>query len=69
MTRKQAELIVLFANHNMNVTDTAKVLYYHRNTLIYHLDKIMRDTGLNPRRFMDLVELLRMAQEVIEHGD
>lgn len=69
MTREQAEIIVAFANHNMNASATARVLYYHPNTLGYHLDKIKHDTGLNPRRFMDLVELLRMAQEVIEHGD
>lgn len=69
MTREQAEIIVVFANHNMNASATGRVLYYHHNALDRRLDKIKYDTGLNPRRFMDLVELLRMAQEVIEHGD
>lgn len=33
-----------------------------------HLDKVKRQTGLDPRRFYDLVELVKMAQEVLESG-
>ena len=32
------------------------------------MDKVKRQTGLNPRRFYDLVELVKMAQEVLESG-
>lgn len=38
----------------------------HRNTVLYHLDKVKRQTGLDPRRFYDLVELVKIAQEVLE---
>ena len=32
------------------------------------MDKVKRQTGLDPRRFYDLVELVKMAQEVLENG-
>lgn len=32
------------------------------------LEKWKRQTGLDPRRFYDLVELVKMAQEVLENG-
>lgn len=52
----------------MNVTDVTRAIFTHRNTVLYHLDKVKRQTGLDPRRFYDLVELVRMAQEVLENG-
>lgn len=50
----------------MNVTDVARAIFAHRNTVLYHLNKVKRQTGLDPRRFYDLVELVKMAQEVLE---
>lgn len=52
-------IIHSFAKNNMNVTNTAHELFFHRNTICYHLDKIERVTGLNPFRFYDLIELLK----------
>ena len=34
-------------------TETAKKLYINRNTLIYRLNKIQKDTGLDLRKFDD----------------
>lgn len=42
----------------MNVVQTGKELYMHSNTLKYHLEKIHRETGLNPNKFNDLRKLL-----------
>lgn len=42
-----------FLNNSLNVSETARVLYLHRNTLIYRLDKIEKATGLNIRKFSD----------------
>ena len=50
----------------MNVTDVARAIFTHRNTVLYHLNKVKQQTGLDPRRFYDLVELVKMAQEVLE---
>lgn len=36
---------------NLNISDTAKKLYIHRNTLIYRLDKIKKEAGLDIRIF------------------
>ena len=59
---------IRMANHNMNVTDVARAIFTHRNTVLYHLNKVKQQTGLDPRRFYDLVELVKMAQEVLENG-
>lgn len=44
-----------FLQSNLNVSETARNLYMHRNTLLYRLDKIEKATGLNIRLFPDAV--------------
>lgn len=44
-----------FLENSLNVSETARKLYLHRNTLMYRLDKIERATGLNIRKFGDAV--------------
>ena len=44
-----------FLNNNLNISETARILYMHRNTLMYRLDKIERSMGLNIRKFTDAV--------------
>ncbi|PKK95860.1 MAG: hypothetical protein CVV59_01510 [Tenericutes bacterium HGW-Tenericutes-4] len=41
---------VFFAN-DLNLSATSKNAYMHRNTLIYRLEKIRRDIGLNLKNF------------------
>ncbi|MFD7525663.1 helix-turn-helix domain-containing protein [Paenibacillus chitinolyticus] len=43
-----------------NVSETAKKLYIHRNTLLYRLDKFKNETGLDVRAFHDAV-LVKLA--------
>ncbi|MGZ0039155.1 PucR family transcriptional regulator [Paenibacillus ottowii] len=45
----------IFFQLDCNVSETAKRLYVHRNTLIYRLDKIKQETGLDVRTFNDAV--------------
>lgn len=40
-----------FFEHNLNVSETARKLFVHRNTLVYRLDKIHKITGLDLRKF------------------
>lgn len=40
-----------FVNSGLNISDAAKKLYVHRNTLIYRLEKISKDTGYDIRDF------------------
>ena len=44
-----------FLQCSLNVSETARNLYMHRNTLLYRLDKIEKATGLNIRLFPDAV--------------
>ncbi len=45
--------IDIFFQCNLNITDASQKLYIHRNTLIYRLDKILRITGYDIRKFND----------------
>jgi sugar diacid utilization regulator len=40
-----------FVNCDLNISDASRKLYIHRNTLIYRLDKIYKDTGYDIREF------------------
>lgn len=42
-----------FIKHSLNISEAARSMYMHRNTLIYRLDKIEKMTGLNIRNFND----------------
>lgn len=44
-----------FLSTSLNVSETSRDLYMHRNTLLYRLDKIEKATGLNIRLFPDAV--------------
>ncbi len=44
-----------FLESSLNVSETSRTLYMHRNTLLYRLDKIEKATGLNIRQFSDAV--------------
>ena len=44
-----------FLSASLNVSETSRALYMHRNTLLYRLDKIEKATGLNIRLFPDAV--------------
>ena len=37
------------------MSETARKLFVHRNTLVYRLDKVQRQIGLNLRSFDDAV--------------
>ncbi len=42
-----------FFENNLNVSETARQLYIHRNTLVYRIERIQESTGLNLRNFDD----------------
>lgn len=42
-----------FVNCDLNISDAARKLYVHRNTLIYRLDKIAKETGFDIRNFKE----------------
>ena len=42
-----------FFENNLNVSETARQLFVHRNTLVYRLEKLQKSTGLDIRNFED----------------
>ena len=56
-----------FLDNSLNVSETARKLYLHRNTLTYRLDKIERATGLNIRKFQEAVtfRLITILSKII----
>lgn len=42
-----------FFDNNLNVSETSRQLYIHRNTLVYRLEKLQKSTGLDVRVFED----------------
>lgn len=47
--------IYSFFENNLNVSETSKKLFIHRNTLVYRLEKIKRLTGLDLKKFEDAI--------------
>ena len=44
-----------FFENSLNVSETSRQLYIHRNTLVYRLEKIKKLTGLDLREFEDAI--------------
>ncbi len=44
-----------FFENNLNVSETSRKLFVHRNTLVYRLDKIKKLTGLDLREFENAI--------------
>jgi len=59
-----------FFENNLNVSETSRQLYVHRNTLVYRLDKIQKVTGLDLRRFDDAIifKFAMLVKRYIESG-
>lgn len=49
-----------FFENSLNLSETARQLYIHRNTLVYRLDKVQRMIGLDLRAFDDAVTFKMM---------
>lgn len=47
--------ITKFFENDLNVSETARELFIHRNTLIYRLDKLQKLTRLDLRKFTDAI--------------
>ena len=53
LSDEMLQTIETFLESDLNLSDTARKLYIHRNTLIYRLDKVLEHTGLDLRRLDD----------------
>ena len=55
-----------FFENNLNVSETARQLYIHRNTLVYRLEKLQKSTGLDIRVFEDALTF-KIAMMVVNY--
>ena len=55
-----------FFENNLNVSETSRQLFIHRNTLVYRLDKIQKQTGLDIRIFEDSITF-KIAMMVVKY--
>lgn len=62
------ETINKFFENNLNVSETSRKLYVHRNTLVYRLEKIKKITGLDLREF-DHAIVFKVAMMVKQYLD
>ena len=62
------ETINKFFGNNLNVSETSRKLYVHRNTLVYRLEKIKKMTGLDLREF-DHAIVFKVAMMVKQYLD
>ncbi|WP_202081059.1 PucR family transcriptional regulator [Caldalkalibacillus salinus] len=59
-TRKDQDLlhtIQVFLQENLNISEAAKQLFIHRNSMQYRLDKFTEKTGMDIRKFEDAVKV------------
>jgi len=47
--------VMKFFENDLNVSETSRELYIHRNTLVYRLDKLQKMTKLDLRKFSDAI--------------
>ena len=55
-----------FFENSLNVSETSRQLYIHRNTLVYRLDKLQKATGLDLRVFEDAITF-KIALMVVKY--
>ncbi len=55
-----------FFENSLNVSETARQLYIHRNTLVYRLEKLQKSTGLDIRVFDDALTF-KIAMMVVSY--
>ncbi len=55
-----------FFENSLNVSETSRQLYIHRNTLVYRLDKLEKSTGLDLRVFEDAITF-KIALMVVKY--
>lgn len=55
-----------FFENSLNVSETSRQLFIHRNTLVYRLDKIQKSTGLDLRVFEDAITF-KIALMVVKY--
>lgn len=65
-TEENIVTIQKFFENNLNISETARQLFVHRNTLVYRLERLEKAIGLDIRKFEDAMTF-KMAMMVLSH--
>jgi len=68
LTPEMMETIQVYFSNDLNFSTTARQLFIHRNTLLYRMEKIRRETGLDLRKFEDAA-VFRIIMGLRENGN
>lgn len=63
LTEDDIAILRAYADCDMNGAHTAKCLKYSSNAIFYHLTRTQDKTGIDPRTFWGLTELLELLKE------
>ena len=66
LMKRHLTTINKFFENSLNVSETSRQLYIHRNTLVYRLDKLQKSTGLDLRVFEDAITF-KIALMVVKY--
>lgn len=69
LSRTNALIIRAMAENRLRAHTAAKALHYSRTNVDYHLQRIRKLTGKDPRDFFDMCELLPVAREILEQEE
>ncbi|KNY27350.1 helix-turn-helix domain-containing protein [Pseudobacteroides cellulosolvens] len=63
--------VLKFFENNQNVSETARAMYLHRNSVVYRLDKVQRLTGLDIRIFNEAVifKIALMVKKYLDYSE
>ena len=68
MTERQREIVLGYAECDMNAVETGRKLYLSCVAVGYHLNQIKKTTGIDPRSFYGLCKLVQMAKQIGGEG-
>lgn len=63
LTPDDKRVVMALADANMNVALAGRRENYVRTTIVYHLVSVRTKTGLDPKNFHDLAQLVQMIEE------
>ena len=58
LSEKEVAVLDAYARCGMRISRAAKELFYSNGSIIYYFKKVKKKTGLDPRNFYELAELL-----------
>src|SRR5699024_1103600 len=69
--QEMLQTLHMFFKYHLNISETAKHMYMHRNSLQYRIDKFTKETGISVQSFSDAltVKLALLATRGLENDE